>query len=729
MSKKYTNKSKLLGKIGTENYRVSNCPVHLPKENIKFFMAMQDAGNKDPFSSDTWNNQITPDWKKPFHESIVSAISKGIKNALNESNGLVSDEECLRANLVCLYDHCEQDNFFIIKNPSVEDIEKIGTFHDRYYWHKKDTDDKKDHLVANMIQWGFYNIKLDGLTSIEYDDENINLCSFDLKNDEELYKFVYKIYLDKDQWADSSKLLDRLKYVLNMIDQIILNKRDHYGFGLGTRLSFIEYFFKDYKENLEKYNKGNRDYLKRIKEKEQILSSFESFKSYMKDQVKKSVCAGDSSRAILLLNLKTEQIFDKAPKTKIHFIKTFQEYKDEMYKLLSKDRVNESFDFLNESKHQKEIDNDSKEYDEKWIEINQNNKLYKLVDQTTENNNSRIAVHYIAKIKKASNYIICLYGGLNGSGHWINYLKDLINVISKLLAFCKYAVIAKIDTDVLDDVWRAWITIEPKNVNESFDFNSVLNEGSWGYDPNDGDGPLDMRFEINLSTFEQIYDLCKKTLDDAKKQHESSWAWDVVGQIEYFFDRATSLDNLADEPDKKFEKYDFWWKLQDRKKKDILELYKEALDICEKDKHWINSWREPKRMITSLKRRHRFLDKMLKIKEQKDNYEKKLEEKQVKNNKKQEEVPDIVAEGFMFEGECCGECGGVGGSYNTPMNTVGVGNVVPAQGASMTGAQQASDMFNGSGDITILKSQEKSKKKKTKNLGVTYFPLATKKGV
>ena len=78
---KYINKSKLLGKIGTENYRVSDCPVHLPKENVKFFMAMQDAGNKDPFSSDTWGNQITPDWKK----SIYEAISRGVKNALNES--------------------------------------------------------------------------------------------------------------------------------------------------------------------------------------------------------------------------------------------------------------------------------------------------------------------------------------------------------------------------------------------------------------------------------------------------------------------------------------------------------------------------------------------------------------------------------------------------------------------------------------------------------------------
>ena len=82
---KYINKSKLLGKIGTENYRVSDCPVHLPKENVKFFMAMQDAGNKDPFSSDTWGNQITKDWKKTIHESIMHNVSKELGKTLNES--------------------------------------------------------------------------------------------------------------------------------------------------------------------------------------------------------------------------------------------------------------------------------------------------------------------------------------------------------------------------------------------------------------------------------------------------------------------------------------------------------------------------------------------------------------------------------------------------------------------------------------------------------------------
>jgi len=32
----------------------------------------------------------------------------------------------------------------------------------------------------------------------------------------------------------------------------------------------------------------------------------------------------------------------------------------------------------------------------------------------------------------------------------------------------------------------------------------------------------------------------------------------------------------------------------------------------------------------------------------------------------------------MFEGECGCNCENVNGAYNTPMNTVGVGNIIPA---------------------------------------------------
>ena len=57
----------------------------------------------------------------------------------------------------------------------------------------------------------------------------------------------------------------------------------------------------------------------------------------------------------------------------------------------------------------------------------------------------------------------------------------------------------------------------------------------------------------------------------------------------------------------------------------------------------------------------------------------------------------------MFEGECCGggdcaaaggELGGMSASYNTTLNTVGVGDVVPAGHPALTGSEQASDKFN-----------------------------------
>lgn len=85
MNRKYSNRSKIEGKIGTENFKVSNCPVHLPKENLKFFKTMQDAGNKDPFDINTWNNQVSPIWKKSLYERIINSIRKGISNAINES--------------------------------------------------------------------------------------------------------------------------------------------------------------------------------------------------------------------------------------------------------------------------------------------------------------------------------------------------------------------------------------------------------------------------------------------------------------------------------------------------------------------------------------------------------------------------------------------------------------------------------------------------------------------
>lgn len=42
--------AKITGKIG-DNYKVADCPFHLPKENMKFFGDMQTAADQEPYAN------------------------------------------------------------------------------------------------------------------------------------------------------------------------------------------------------------------------------------------------------------------------------------------------------------------------------------------------------------------------------------------------------------------------------------------------------------------------------------------------------------------------------------------------------------------------------------------------------------------------------------------------------------------------------------------------------
>jgi len=42
--------SNVLGTIG-DNYRMKDCPFHLPKENLAFFTYMQDNAAKEPYAN------------------------------------------------------------------------------------------------------------------------------------------------------------------------------------------------------------------------------------------------------------------------------------------------------------------------------------------------------------------------------------------------------------------------------------------------------------------------------------------------------------------------------------------------------------------------------------------------------------------------------------------------------------------------------------------------------
>ena len=95
-------------------------------------------------------------------------------------------------------------------------------------------------------------------------------------------------------------------------------------------------------------------------------------------------------------------------------------------------------------------------YGEKWDtthKLDDDLKKYETDDKTS--NMKLIEVFAVtSEHDKEGHYVAKFYGGLNGSGNWRNYLKD----IQKLVAGEK-AYIIKLDVDVPDDVWTLYVGI------------------------------------------------------------------------------------------------------------------------------------------------------------------------------------------------------------------------------------------------------------------------------
>ena len=168
-------------------------------------------------------------------------------------------------------------------------------------------------------------------------------------------------------------------------------------------------------------------------------------------------------------------------------------------------------------------------------------------------------------------------------------------------------------------------------------FSEIINEGAWGYDPEQNDSALDYRGDLNLKILEVIYDEgFKKVHGGAFEEGEEilnldgNDAWDVISSIEYFFEKCTGLFDLNMDKLPEYEKYYYWWRLKDLKKKDIIELYSDALSKCGSDKNFISSWSEPEKMKKSLEKRASILKRYIELR---DSYFK----KQLENDKKRAE--------------------------------------------------------------------------------------------
>jgi len=152
-----------------------------------------------------------------------------------------------------------------------------------------------------------------------------------------------------------------------------------------------------------------------------------------------------------------------------------------------------------------------------------------------------------------------------------------------------------------------------------------INEGSWGYDPNQNDGALDLRGSLFLSSCELIYDRLNTNHKD------TCYVWESLGNIEYFFEEFSKIKDFGLDNKNKFEKYYYWFRLIDLKNKNIIELYAKYLEQCKNDEIWINDWKEPDKMKESLKKREKKLKEYQKLFEEKKKVDKEIKTQQNDN--------------------------------------------------------------------------------------------------
>lgn len=145
-----------------------------------------------------------------------------------------------------------------------------------------------------------------------------------------------------------------------------------------------------------------------------------------------------------------------------------------------------------------------------------------------------------------------------------------------------------------------------------------LLEGSWGYEPDQNDSTLDLMGDITMDICELVFDRCRKNRSDADS------CWHALGNIEYFFEELAKMSDFpcGDEP---FNKYYYWWRLVDKKNKNIVSLYNDLLQVCENDNDWISEWKEPDKMMESLRKRREISETYQKLFNDRQEYEAELD--------------------------------------------------------------------------------------------------------
>lgn len=201
-------------------------------------------------------------------------------------------------------------------------------------------------------------------------------------------------------------------------------------------------------------------------------------------------------------------------------INIMNENKKQVYFTESQMRyINERIYDNPESKY---IEND---YDEKWEKLPINSDIFKTISRRTsfrDNCYSKIGLMDVAEVREEDvedgdgvHYIAMFYGGLNGSGEWDKYLKDITKIIQSI----KGSYIINLDVDVLDDGWTLTIGFRKEK----------LNEGASGYQPEDSDAYFDTCYKVSEELFK---DLLKK-LDNCYRDKDDNMIYTYLGVINH----------------------------------------------------------------------------------------------------------------------------------------------------------------------------------------------------
>ena len=110
-------------------------------------------------------------------------------------------------------------------------------------------------------------------------------------------------------------------------------------------------------------------------------------------------------------------------------------------------------------------------------------------------------------------------------------------------------------------------------------FEQYLVEGAWGYGSLDNDYVLDDRDELLKNFIDATLKKCEEN-----NKNDGNSAWKTIGLIDSLTTMLRSIGEMR----------------IFCRNTNILDLYKEAIDVCKSDEKFINDWREPNAMRASL---------------------------------------------------------------------------------------------------------------------------------